>query len=39
MLVVLVEHIEDQLDLGAHCQLVHRDVRGDLAHDHHLLFG
>src|SRR5579863_9972011 len=39
VVVVLVEHVHHQLDLGAHRQVVHGDLGDDLAHDHHLLFG
>src|SRR6202051_1273667 len=39
VVVVLVEHVHDQLDLGAHRQVVHCDLGHDLAHHHHLLVG
>src|ERR1019366_7629701 len=39
MVVILVEHVHDQLHLGAHGEVVHGDLGDDLAHHHHLLLG
>src|SRR5271166_6938417 len=39
VLVVLVEGVEDELDLGAHRQIGDTDSGDHLAHHHHLLGG
>src|ERR1700681_709166 len=39
VVVVLVEHVHDELDLGAYGQIVNGDLGHDLAHHHHLLLG
>src|SRR5579875_1505723 len=39
VLVVLVQRVEDELDLGAHAQVVHPHTPHHLAQHHHLLVG
>src|SRR5580658_9211902 len=39
VVVVLVEHVDDELDLGAHREVVHGDLGHDLTHHDHLLLG
>src|ERR1700692_2055033 len=39
VVVILVEHVDDELDLGADGEVVHGDLGYDLAHHDHLLLG